>query len=293
MPMVDYHQHLVSPSAARLFDNLRREGNRVPEARSAERLIADLDAAHIQRAVVLSTAYWFASPRIQREAGADEHADVSAENDWTAHEAERFPGRLTVFFSVNPLREWAVDEVERCAKDGRFKGLKLHFANSGVDMLNSRHIEQLHRVFEAANTHRLAIVVHLWSGPSYGQEQARAFLTQLLPAAPDIVVQIAHFAGGGPGYTESALEVFADAIRMGNSAAKNLYFDVSTVAEGLYSPGSRETFARRIRQVGLSRVLYGTDSGSPAERWATFRSAVPLTDEEFRTIAGNVAPYLR
>jgi predicted TIM-barrel fold metal-dependent hydrolase len=48
---------------------------------------------------------------------------------------------------------------------------------------------------------------------------------------------------------------------------KNLYFDVSTVAEGLDSPG-RETFARRIRQVGLSRVLYGTDPGSPAERWA-------------------------
>jgi predicted TIM-barrel fold metal-dependent hydrolase len=51
----------------------------------------------------------------------------------------------------------------------------------------------------------------------------------------------------------------------------------------------------RIRQVGPQRVLYGTDLGPPAARqsWAHFRAVVPLTDEEFKTIAGNVAPYLR
>jgi predicted TIM-barrel fold metal-dependent hydrolase len=55
------------------------------------------------------------------------------------------------------------------------------------------------------------------------------------------------------------------------------------------------TFAKRIRQVGLSRVLYGTDMGPPAARqsWLTFRTTVPLTDDELRTIAGNVAPYFR
>jgi hypothetical protein len=128
MPMVDYHQHLVSPSAARLFDNLRREGNRVPEARSAERLIADLDAAHIQRAVVLSTAYWFASPRIQREAGADEHADVSAENDWTAHEAERFPG----VFSYAPIGPKVLSVLT--IRPGKSASIQVAVAQAGVSL---------------------------------------------------------------------------------------------------------------------------------------------------------------
>lgn len=56
-----------------------------------------------------------------------------------------------------------------------------------------------------------------------------------------------------------------------------------------------KTFAKRIRQIGPRRVLFGTDLGPPAARqsWLTFRTTVPLTDEEFRTIAGNVAPYFR
>ena len=52
-------------------------------------------------------------------------------------------------------------------------------------------------------------------------------------------------------------------------------------------------FAERIRQVGVKRVLFGSDLGPPYARqeWLTFRTTVPLTDDEMRTIAGNVAPY--
>jgi predicted TIM-barrel fold metal-dependent hydrolase len=123
---------------------------------------------------------------------------------------------------------------------------------------------------------------------------AEIFLHQILPAAPNIPVQIAHFAGGGPGYTDEALAVYADAITAGDPRTKNLYFDIATVADE-QKPDALQTFAQRIRQVGLQRVLYGTDMGppQPRESWATFRTTVPLTEEELRTIAANVAPYLR
>lgn len=86
--------------------------------------------------------------------------------------------------------------------------------------------------FRAANRLRMPIVAHLWTiDRSYGAEHSRVFLEQLLPEVPDIVVQIAHFAGGGPGYTDSALGVFADAIQKGDPRTKNLYFDVATVAD--------------------------------------------------------------
>jgi hypothetical protein len=55
--------------------------------------------------------------------------------------------------------------------------------------------------------------------------------------------------------------------------------------------------ARRIRQVGVDRILYGSDAAAggnlrPREGWAAFRR-LPLTEDEFERIASNVAPYLR
>src|SRR5215210_1319216 len=268
-------------------------GHPVRELTTAEQLIAQLDEAGIQRGAVLSAAYWFGSPFMPKAEG-DEAANVRAENDWTVREVARFPTRLVAFCSFNPLKDYALEELDRCTKLPQVKGLKLHFANSDVDVENPQHLEKVRRVFAAANERRLAIVAHLWTGESYGRKEAEIFLSQILPAAPDITVQIAHFAGGGPGYTDEALEVFAEAIAAGDPRTKNLYFDVATVADG-QSDEVLQTFAQRIRQVGLHRVLYGTDAAPPTARqsWRNFRTTVPLSDDELRTIAGNVAPYLR
>jgi predicted TIM-barrel fold metal-dependent hydrolase len=267
-------------------------GPRTREPRSAEQLIAELDEAGIRRATVLSVAYWFGNPNMYK--GGDEYANVRAENDWTAKEAARFPDRLVAFCSFNPLKDYALEEIDRCAKIPQVKGLKLHLGNSRVDVLNPDHVEKLRRVFARANERRLAIAVHLWTDPGYGRKQAEALLSRILPAAPDIPIQIAHFAGGGPGYTDEALEVYADAITAHDPRTKNLYFDIATVADQ-QSAEVLKTFAKRIRQVGLQRILFGTDLGPPAARqsWLIFRTTVPLTDDEFKTIAGNVAPYFR
>ncbi len=269
-------------------------GPRIREPRTADDLIAVLDEAGIRRAAVLSVAYWFGSPLSPRAAG-DEYANVRAENDWTAQQVARYPDRLVAFCSFNPLKDYALQEIDRCAKIPLVKGIKLHFGNSGVDVRNPEHVEKLRKVFAAINGHHLAIVAHLWTlDKGYGREDAQIFLDKLLPAAPDVPVQIAHFAGGGPGYTDEALAVYADAITAGDPRTKNLYFDVATVADEQPAEVLR-TFARRIRQVGLQRVLFGTDLGPPMPRqsWLIFRTTVPLTDDEFKIIAGNVAPYFR
>ena len=268
-------------------------GPTVREPKPAEQLIPQLDEAGIQRAAVLSDAYWFGSPSMRKTEG-DEYANVRAENDWTVQETARFPTRLFALCSFNPLKDYAAAEIDRCAKLPQVRGLKLHFANSEVDVKNPEHVEKVRRVFAQANERRLAIVAHLWTGRDYGREDAEIFLSQILPSAPDIPVQIAHFAGGGPGYTDEAMEVYAKAIAAGDPRTKNLYFDVATVADAKSDELLRK-FAMRIRQVGPQRVLFGTDLGPPAARqsWAHFRAVVPLTDEEFKTIAANVAPYLR
>lgn len=260
---------------------------------SAEHRVAQMDSAGIQRSVILSTAYWFGSPLWPPV--DNELEIVRAENNWTAQEAARFPDRLIAFCSVNPLKDYAVAEISRCADNPNLRGLKLHFGNSRVNVRNPEHVAQLQRVFRAANERRLPIVAHLWvGGGDYGREDAEIFLAQLLPDATGVPVQIAHFAGGGPGYTDEALAVYAEAIERGDPRTRNLYFDIATVADQ-QTPQVLQTFAMRIRQVGLDRVLFGTDLGPPTPRqsWLTFRTTVPLTDVEFDTIARNVAPYLQ
>ncbi len=269
-------------------------GPQVREPGTAEQLVAQLDEAGIKRGAVLSSAYWHGSP-LMRKIGGDEYENVKGENDWTIQEVSRVPDRLVAFCSFSPLKDYALQEIERCAKLPHVKGFKMHFGNSGVEVLNPEHAEKARRVFAAINERRLGIVVHLWTlEKDYGRKHAEAFLSKILPAAPDIPVQIAHFAGGGPGYTDEALEVYAEAIAAGDPRTKNLYFDFATVADG-QTKEVLQKFAERIRQIGPGRVLYGTDLGPPAARqsWMNFRTTVPLTDEEFKTIAGNVAPYFR
>jgi predicted TIM-barrel fold metal-dependent hydrolase len=52
-----------------------------------------------------------------------------------------------------------------------------------------------------------------------------------------------------------------------------------------------------IRQLGIDRVLFGSDAttatATPGDAWLALRKLLPLTDDEFRTIAANVPPYLR
>lgn len=275
-------------------------GPQVFAAVTADSLIAEMDAAGIRRAAVLSVAYMFGEPGLNPPV-TDGIAKVRAENDWVSAEVARFPERLVGFCSFAALSDYALAELERCARLPGMRGLKLHFSNSRVDVRNPAHVEKLRRVFRAANARGLAIVAHTWVSrdATYGREHARIFLEQILPEAPDVVVQIAHFAGGGPGYTDPALAAFAEAVEAGDPRTKNLYFDVATVAHD-QSEEVLRTFAGRIRQIGVDRVLFGSDlalpgNGNPQakEAWAIFRNTVPLTAEEIRRIGANVAPYLR
>ena len=296
-PAIDYHQHLFSPDAAALVT-----GNPSTPGISARDVIALLDSAGIRRALVLSVAYTWG--KASRAKVGDEYNHVKSENDWTAQQVSQYSDRLRAFCSFNPLRPYAIDELTRCNNDPQLRyGLKLHFGNSDVDLDNPENVAQVRRIFQAANRHRMAIVVHMRTSLDlrrrYGADAARVFLNELLPAAQDVPVQIAHLAGAG-GYdaaTHSALSVFTDAIARHDPRMKNVWFDATTVVRPGMSPDELQQITARIRQLGVERVLYGSDAAVnplayPKAGWEAFRR-LPLTEAEFRVIANNVAPYMR
>lgn len=294
VPAVDHHQHLYNPALGALT---------LGEPVTAANLIALLDQAGIRRAALFSIAYQFGNPN--RPAVADEYEQVKAENDRVSREVGRYSDRLRGFCGVNPLKDYALPEIARCAKDPSMRyGLKLHFGNSDVQLENPGHVTRLREVFRAANEARMAIVMHVRSTISqrrpYGAAQARALLTEVLPSAPDVPIQIAHLAGGG-GYDDplidEAMSVWASAAAAHDPRMRNVYFEVSGVAGVGKWAERKDLIVARIRQIGVDRILYGSDGAagpgrSPREAWQSF-TELPLTDAEIRTVAGNVAPYMR
>jgi predicted TIM-barrel fold metal-dependent hydrolase len=282
-PAVDHHLHLLRSSIA------------PPPgfALNAEDLVRQMDEARIRRGVVLSVAYQFGNPF--RPAVPNEYERVKAENDWTASQAALYSDRLVAFCGVNPLKDYALQEIDRCAKHpGLRRGLKLHFGNSDVELDKPGHVEQMQRVFAAANRHQMAIAVHVRPnidhGRPWGEKQARIFVENILPEAKDVVVQIAHLASAGryeDEGVERALGVFVDGIVAKEARMKRVYFDVS-VAKW---ESKKETLQRQLRAIGMERLLYASDSPPPAA-WKAFRQ-LPLSEGELKQIEDNVAPYLR
>jgi predicted TIM-barrel fold metal-dependent hydrolase len=288
--IIDYHQHLYRPVAGPI-------SIAGWQGVTADELIHLMNEAHVSRAVVLSTAYSLANPH--KPPVANEREAVRDDNDWTSAQVARYPERLTGFCSVNPLKPYAVEEIERCAKDPNLRtGLKLHFGNSDVDVDNPSHLAQLKRVFRAANRNRMAIVVHAHANVNlnrpYGSREARIFLEQLLPETPEITVVLAHMAGAGEfdQSTQQASAVYVDAITRHDPRVRNLYFDACISATASEAP----LLAQRIREIGIPRIFYGSDApvkgNFPADALARWHK-LPLTAEEFGSIETNLAPFLR
>jgi predicted TIM-barrel fold metal-dependent hydrolase len=274
-------------------------GPRTVDPVSADYLVSLLDSARIRRALVLSIAYQSGPDRDEKPG---EYAKVRAENDWTADQVMKFPDRLRAFCSFNPLRSYALEELDRCAKSGRFRGIKLHFGNSGVDLGQPADVAAVAKLFHAANEKRLPIIVHFAPRGSvtYGRAFAETFFDKVLPSAPDIPIQIAHLASQGrlDARSDSALSVFVERIAAHDPRAKNLWFDVATVVTPDISAKSAARVATRIRELGVGRILYGSDTPdkehlTPRKGWAAFHDMLPLNESEFQTIANNLPPYGR
>ena len=281
-PRVDHHQHLLTAA-------MTAPGQKPIDAAA---MIAMLDEADIQRAVLLSNAYRY-----------DDHAEVKTENDWTAAEAAKFPQRLIAFCGFDPLADYALEELARCAGDQRFgRGIKLQFGMSAVNLADPDHVARVKRVFQAANEQALAIVVHMRGRRAhpYGGAQAQTFIDELLAAAPDVPVQIAHFTGGGSSNdppADEALATFIAALTRNDPRLRNLYFDLSLVAPADLTAERAQFVVAKIREIGLARILYGSDGGDPTDpppkaQAEAFRK-LPLSAAEVREIEANVAPYLR
>jgi len=271
----DHHVHLQDSSTVQLGYRMLKAIGQTPTridslVFDADTIIERLDRAKFNSAWILSNAYWFGSPLTPRD---NEYDAVKKQNDWTAAQAARYPDRLKAFMSVNPLKPYALEEIQRCVDSKHFAGLKLHFANSKVDLFDTAQVAQLQKVFALANKNRLLMIVHFRSGQEWdGTANTKILLNELMPHAKDTQVVIAHLAGWG-GYDQpmdAALELFAAYFHQDNPDSKNLHMEVSAVLplslNEDYKPVRSESdwdpiaaLNKRITEIGVDHIAFGTD----------------------------------
>jgi predicted TIM-barrel fold metal-dependent hydrolase len=289
-PFVDYHQHLVSAAFAPIV--------KLPE-RDGAALVRELDAAGIERAVVLSVGYSFAD---ERKALTDPDRLTREQNDWTSAEVTRNAPRLIGFCSANPLRPVALEELERCLGLPGMTGIKIHLGNAGITLRDPAHLARMQEVFALAQRLHAPVLIHMRArgGTNYGAEDAQLFLDKIVPTAPGIEIIIAHLGASGPGYGsqhDEVMAVFGAAAERKDPRMDNLYFDVSSNVTDEITPADAALVVQRIRQVGPKRVLYGSDLSAPGgsirQGWEIFRTKLPLTPAELQQIVNNRTRFAR
>ena len=289
-PLVDYHQHLVSPAFEPIVKLPQRDG---------AALVRELDAAGILQAVVLSVGYSYGD---ERKGLIDPDRLTREENDWTSRQVTANAPRLIGFCSANPLRPAAFAEITRCLDLPGMVGIKIHMGNAGISLRKPEHLKIMQQLFALAERHRAPVLVHMRArtGTDYGAEDARLFMEQVAPMAPSVEVIVAHLGASSPGYAaqnDDVMAVFAEAAQRKDPRIRNLYIDASANITADISAEDAALAAKRMRDFGLRRILYGSDltapGGSIRAGWEIFSTKMPLTPAELRTIARNRLSFVR
>ncbi len=229
----DYHMHIQSKPMADVLIAITGSdtfsGNQLEEF-SAEAIIALLDEAGLDRAFILSEAYILGNDLI---AEPDEYNDVKKENNYLAIQCARCPERLISFFSVNLLKEYATEEVDRCYDELKLPGLKLYFANSNVDLTNPEHLAKIQKLFAHCAEKGIPILLHFRNdNPEFGKKDAEILINEVIAKTPGLKLQMVHLGGYG-GFDKATKEVisaFIEEYEKNKSLDKSsIVFDISGV----------------------------------------------------------------
>jgi predicted TIM-barrel fold metal-dependent hydrolase len=224
-------------------------------------------------------------PENEREG---EHPEIASKmsgrlkrrNDWTCEVAGEHP-ELVAFPSVDPLMgaEEMVAEVERCAKEFRVKGIKLHPAEGHYFPRD----ERVWPVYAKAQELGLSIISHgglFMMSPDIPYTRPSNF-EPIFESFPDLKLVIAHM---GHGFWDESVELA--------KKYAHVYFDTSAVVSGVEHLEilSDADAAQLIRKLGVERVMFGSDYPwfDPAMDLKRFLE-LPLTPAEKERVLGENA----
>ncbi len=275
--IIDAHCHILPPDFARRHDELAARdatyaalfpsaGARMADA---ETLLRDMDAAGIDRAVVMG--FGWTDPSVAAEA-----------NDYLLQAATAHPDRLTALASANPAwGEPAIEEAVRCFDAGAAGIGELHADSQGFDIGDTRIMAplmvELRRRDLILVVHASEPVGHQYPGKGTSTPER---LAQLAANFPQNRIVLAHLGGGLPFY--AAMPEVADTLQ-------NVWYDTAALPF-LYRPTA---VAAVVATAGADRILFGTDYPLLSHgRVADHIRDAGLNDEQLKAIMGGNAATL-
>ncbi|HEX9060258.1 MAG TPA: amidohydrolase family protein [Clostridia bacterium] len=289
----DFHKHIVSPDVAKMGQMLG-----LPfYTTTGENIINNIPCG--SKAIVVSDAY-MVSRLADFGLVSNEYEAVKKANDYAAVQCAVYSKRLIPCGSVNPLRDYALDEIKRCCKELKLKGFKMQFANSGVDLKNTEHFEKIKNIFEFAAKNKIPLLIQQRNGVEpYGSEDAKK-LVELLVKYPKVRIELLHL-GGWSGFDNDTYEYLKTFVQQmkAHPEIKNVYLDVSGIVladtadpvliEGVSIPSADDykKAAALIRAYGPDKVVFGSDTplyNSTGDYIKAFTEKFPLTKKEMKKI---------
>lgn len=168
-------------------------------------------------------------------------------NRWLCHSLASLP-QLTPFVAADP---WVVSpdtnsvHLREMAEAGA-RGIKIHPAAQAFAPSDRR----MDTVFETCRELGLAVLSHTGSskGPETFAEPSQ--FADMLTRFPDLTVVLAHLGGGSWQQTSELADAFPQ-----------VAFDLCEIIDWIGAPNApdREDFVALIREVGVERILFGTD----------------------------------
>jgi predicted TIM-barrel fold metal-dependent hydrolase len=287
----DHHMHLASPELCRLVGDCLKSNH--PSAVYAVDAVRVLDEAHVAKGVILSCAYLYGMPSLHLKA-EDVTKRTRIENEFTAAQVAKYPGRLVGFLSVDPLEDSALDEIRHWHGNRQLVGLKLHLFASKVNIRDAEQRSRVAKVVAAAAAEHLPLVIHVGGG-KFNAADAELFIRDILPSAGSSLVQIAHAGGGLPAIKENNLAIlraFGDHIVRNDPVTRNVLFDSSYVPMPGATPQALAAVTEQMRRIGMNRFFFGSDFNemNPQQEINNLRR-LHLTEAEWHALQGNCTPW--
>ncbi len=270
-PVADNHVHVRSQQAANAWQQINRTNSAVANP-AAEQVITgrdvllDLRLGGMDKALLVSEAHTFSMPELNP---IGEYPLVRAENDFVAEQVAIDPQRLTGLCAVDPIADYALDEVQRCAQQLGLTGVSLHFRQSDIDLRSNGHLVKLNEFFEFLTALDYPVLIHLATrNQYYGSVDVKLFIDNVLINAPSLDIQIAHLGGQRQFSLQSdrAMSEFIAAFSDGRLQPSNLQFDLAIIPPPTQNQAATQNqtrqkslaamYAQRMRQLDPQQLLF-------------------------------------
>lgn len=300
--VVDHHLHVLSPDLIARWKAVGARFSR-PDRDYSDPLVF-CKREGIARGFLVSMAHLLTTePFGVHEDPQRERALVAAENDFVARCVRDGAGRFIGFASVHPLRNWAVDEIDRVRRNGVLRGIKLHLPACEVNLRNKEHQSALARVFRTAAEHGMPLMVHVSGFDSeFSLVDAEEFWERLVKPHPKLHLYLAHIgaSGGLNDRSRAMLTGFRRFVsRNPKLSPRRIYFDLSgaLLAESVEgvpasTPEQCRELAELMTAIGIERFLFASDYPvfSPREYRTALREKLPLDASDLKKLLTNRSP---